>query len=475
MKRWIGILLFTLTATLCISFFTACGEEYSEGLNFVLMEDGTYGVRCGKVTSEEIVIPSERFGIPVTKILDGFFIHANTKMELYGYDIGRVTVKLPESVTEIGDGAFDNSSVTCTVMLSASVKHIGKEAFASSAVDVVIPADSKLETIGENAFTQCGITEFTAPATLRSIESRAFYGCKKLTWADLSLATELKKIPAYCFESSALKGIALSEGLEIIDHKAFNGSALDSITLPESVKIIENSAFAYCYKLKTVDIPLEGELEEIGAYAFESCVLIKSFKLPKKLSTLANNAFSSCNGLVEVYVPETSRVKTKVNSSYLGIGGYGILFIRTDMEGQSIVRRTDDGFLYISRSGIMILMGYDGDETEITLPDTLEGKKYSIAPYAFYYSDVTRVTLSGGVNGIGDSAFEGSYLEWINIPESVARIGKNVFRNLSSIDNLLEIVFEGESEWIVGGNIVSSERAATYLKYDYAELEWIKR
>ena len=241
------------------------------------------------------------------------------------------------------------------------------------------------------------------------------------------------------------------------------------------MKIIENSAFAYCYKLKTVDIPLEGELEEIGAYAFESCVLIKSFKLPKNLSTLASKAFYNCNGLVEVYVPETSRVKTKVNDAHLGIGGYGILFVRTDMEGQSIVRRTDDGFLYISRSGIMILMGYDGDETEITLPDTLEGKKYTVGHYAFYRSDVTHVTLSGGVTGIGDSAFEGSYLEWINIPESFARIGKNAFSYLNSNYILCQIVFEGEDDWSVGGKIVSSKDAELYVIREYSEFEWIRR
>ena len=453
MKRWIGILLFTLTATLCISFFTACGEEYSEGLNFVLMEDGTYGVRCGKVTAEEIVIPSERFGIPVTKILDGFFIRANTKTELYGYDTHKVTVKLPESVTEIGDGAFYNCTVDCTVMLSASVKQIGKKAFASSSVDVVIPADSKLETIGENAFTKCGITEFTAPATLRSIESGAFYACEKLTWADLSLATELKKIPTDCFKYSALKGIIL----------------------PKSVKSIDNSAFAYCYKLKTVDIPLDGELEAIGEYAFESCVLIKSFKFSQNLKNLEAEAFYNCNGLVEVYVPVSSKVATKVNNAHLGIGGYGILFVRTDMEAQSRVKRTDDGFLYIDWNGVLRLMGYDGDETEITLPNTLEGKKYTVGPYAFYNSDVTHVTLSNGVTGIGDSAFEGSYLEWINIPESVARIGKNVFSYLNSNYTLCQIVFEGEDDWNVGGNIVSSKYAELYVKREYSEFEWIRR
>lgn len=467
MKKLIFTFLLTVASLICASLLLSCGEEYSDGLNFVLLEDGTYGVRCGRVTSSETVIPKERYGIPVTTVLDNFFSEDIIKY-------GSVTVTIPEGVTSIADEAFFGRGKKCTVIIPSTVRTIGEFAFCNSGVDAVFSEGSQLEVIGKSAFSNSGITSFTAPSGLHTVGEGAFAACKQLTFVDLSPASGLKKIPSGCFASSAMREVILNEGLETVGDNAFGHCVFDSIRLPSNVKTVEQEAFSYCRKLKNVELPIDGGLETICSSTFKACISLRSIILPKNMKELSSGAFYECNNLVEIYDLSDHVRDRDLTEEYLGVKGSGILAIHKSEDEPSVIRRTEDGFLYYLATDSFVLAGYDGAETELVFPEKLEGKAYRIAPYAFAYSAITSAVLPDGLRGIGEAAFQNSELNKVNVPQSVLEIGKRAFKAPWATPE-----FEGEGEWKVGYEVISNQRlngfSHYYVSYEYSDVVWIRK
>ena len=171
---------------------------------------------------DELVIPAEYEGKPVTKISNSAFtLNLNIK-----------AVKLPDTITEIGREAFTNSSIE-EIIISDSVTSIGEYAFRFCYKLKKVVLSKNLTVIGAYAFNDC---------------------------------TELTEITFY-------------EGLEIIGEYAFDGcSSLEEVTIPGSVKEVGDKAFYRCFSLKTLTF-LDG-VGKVAYDAFENCHNIEKIDLP---------------------------------------------------------------------------------------------------------------------------------------------------------------------------------------------------
>ena len=92
-----------------------------------------------------------------------------------------IGITIPNSVTEIGDGAFAGSGLI-NVTVPSSVTSIGENVFYSchGLVGVTIP--NSVTSIGERAFLHCAsLTSITIPDSVTSIGSGAFEACTSLT------------------------------------------------------------------------------------------------------------------------------------------------------------------------------------------------------------------------------------------------------------------------------------------------------
>ncbi len=110
---------------------------------------------------------------------------------------------------------------------------------------VTIPDD--ITTIGSGAFEdRKELTELHIPDSVSVIEDNAFVGCENLR--EITLADSVKKIGRYAFsECSKLKAVALPKDIEEIGPYAFGGCfSLCVVKMPSSRAKIDETAFMNC-------------------------------------------------------------------------------------------------------------------------------------------------------------------------------------------------------------------------------------
>ncbi|WP_410059193.1 leucine-rich repeat domain-containing protein, partial [Barnesiella intestinihominis] len=89
---------------------------------------------------------------------------------------------IPNSVTEIGSGAFDSCTGLTTVTMGNSMKNIGSSAFAGCTGLTKVTIPNSVTEIGSGAFDSCtGLTTMTIPNSVIFIGSSAFADCTGLT------------------------------------------------------------------------------------------------------------------------------------------------------------------------------------------------------------------------------------------------------------------------------------------------------
>ena len=122
-----------------------------------------------------------------------------------------------------------------------------------------------------------------------------------------------------------------------------------------------------------------------------------------------------------------------------------VLFAQTSFAANEITRVTQDGIIYSLLDDNTAYLGNGGDATgDVTLPTviTYEGKDYTLTGIrnsAFWYANITSITIPNSVSTIGEYAFEGcNSLQFVTIGAFVQSIGKGTFQGCS---NLKEMVF----------------------------------
>ena len=136
-------------------------SEGTEGLEYYLLDDGTYGVKGGTTNYlSEITIPSTHNGKVVTTILSSAF-----------YEYANLTkINIPESITTIPENAFYNCASLKEINIPRGVTKIGKYAFYNCASLKEINISEGVTEIGEYAFNQCNnVVSISLPSTINYI------------------------------------------------------------------------------------------------------------------------------------------------------------------------------------------------------------------------------------------------------------------------------------------------------------------
>lgn len=199
-------------------------------------EDGTLRITSYKGKRGEIEVPREIGKSTVTEIGAYAFSSGASRLRTEQRDFRRKELKrimLPDTVTVIGEGAFNSCWELEQVNIPEGVTAIGAHAFGAcrSLKELNIPGSVKI--IGNNAFTSCqSITGVIVPEGVAEIGDYTFSGCY------------------------ALKSVKLPSTIERIGLWAFHScKSLEEIVIPESVTEIGRQAFMQCTSLKTAVLP----------------------------------------------------------------------------------------------------------------------------------------------------------------------------------------------------------------------------
>ncbi|HZJ75667.1 MAG TPA: leucine-rich repeat protein [Clostridia bacterium] len=199
--------------------------------------------------------------------IDGVLFNKNaTKLIQYPcHKSGIYTI--PNSVTSIGEAAFDSSTELTGITIGNSVTQIGESAFwgCTNLQEIIIP--DSVTSIGSSAFDSCtSLLSATIGKSVTRIPDSAFWGC------------------------TSLMSVIIPDSVIGIDDWAFSGCAsLMSIKIPNSVKSIGDRAFGGCASLSSVIIPQS--VKSIGKRAFSGCASLNSVTIPRSVTDISDGAF----------------------------------------------------------------------------------------------------------------------------------------------------------------------------------------
>ncbi len=332
------------------------------------------------------------------------------------------------------------------IEIPASVTVIDTAAFQEciSLESIVIPEG--IAQISERTFNWCKSLEtITIPVTVTSIGFESFNGCEALTtvnyagteelWSKISKGdnneclinatinygniAEVPEIPVTEISVEAseaantiynLRGRNLvkvtgdfdSETVSAIGNalkENNNAQILLDLSGVDGLTSIPQEAFAYNNSL--VEITLPDSVTEFGWGAFNQCRSLKIVHSLGSVSELQNNTFNRCENLQSLTIPATV---TYMNAPFAGCSKLTDIVIE---EGNAN---------FIAENGVI----YTTDRTSIVA----------------YPSACGELTIDGSVSRIGASAFAGSRITSLIIPETVTEIEVNAFECCYSLETV---------------------------------------
>lgn len=261
--------------------------------------------------SGDVIIPTtvihEGRTYPVTIIDHDAFTHCP----------GLTSITIPESITRIGSSAFYDCGGLTRVNITdieawckIDMQSINPLVYAhhlylngTEVTDLIIP--ESITKIGNFAFEGCsGLTSVTIPNTVTSIGDNAFEDCSGLT--SIVIPNSVTEIGAVAFEGcTGLTSVTLGNSVTMISISAFSGCAgITSIEIPKTVTTIGANAFNGCSGLTSIDIP--DLVTEIGGMSFYNCTGLTSVSIGKSVTTIGNNAFSNTPSIETVTCKATT-------------------------------------------------------------------------------------------------------------------------------------------------------------------------
>lgn len=229
----------------------------------------------------------------------------------------------------------------------------------------------------------------------------------------LSISSNTEYLPSFSSRSSLQSFDFNHAPLTVLPAEMFEScSSLEHLANYENVTEIGTEAFAST-ALAEFDF---SHITKIGRRAFESCALFDEDErlfhssqyfefIPETVTEIGNNAFD--NDIIIYYAGTTA---LEYSSSYLFVG----------------VKRTPDGYYYQDLGDSITVLNYDGEQTRIRIPETIDGKPVkTIANYGFFGNDLLeRIEIPSSVTQIGMLCFSWSEtIHSVFVPESVVSFG----------------------------------------------------
>lgn len=343
---------------------------------------------------------------------------------------GVTLLNIGSEVQTIPNNAFSQFNIT-TVSIPNSITNIGAGAFYGCTILTSVNIPNSVVSIGNAAFYNTGITSITLPNSITNISDALFQQCTNLS------------------------SVSLPNTIISIGNSAFQGcTSLTSFTIPTSVVSIGDMIFSGCTNLIELVFNADSCTSMGGCnygsggyhYALENCPDLTNIVIGNNVTNIPANAFRNCNGLTSISIP--SSVRNIGQASFYGLTGLTSVNFSEGLEN----------------IGEQAFYGCTG-LSAVTIPNSVS----TIGNSAFEYcTGIQAITLGDFLTSIGISSFGGcTGLTSITIPSMVSNIGGTAFSGCSNLTNVVSLA---ETPPTLGVNAINSSitvsiPCATYEAY----------
>ena len=358
-------------------------------------------------------------------------------------------VTLPKNLQAISYDVFSVCNLT-KVDLPPTLQGIGASAFSDNKNLKEINLPDSIEIIAKGAFSGTGLTKVTLPPKLTEIADRLFDCCPNLT--DVTIPSGVTRIGEMAFkQNESLKQIKLPKGLKSIGFDAFGNTGLTQIDIPASVETIEDYAFYDCPGLARNGMVIVGNIlfqytgedsvvtipngvTKIGCSAFQGCTTVTEVTIPNTVTEIGEYAFNDCTSLKSITIPDSV---TKI-----GKWAFGNCSSMTSVKMRPNLKDIGEYAFYgcdgLAKDGMVIignmLYDYVGTDEVVTVPNSVTGINHT----AFQGSEVREVILPDSVTSMGEYVFSGCHkLEKVTFPSGMKSLPKGTFFNCWSITDMV--------------------------------------
>ena len=321
---------------------------------------------------------------------------------------------LPQGVTAIGQGAFSGCSIT-SLTTSSYLTKIPSQAFINCTSLSTIVISSSVQQIGTNAFAGCKVlSEITIPSSVRKIDEYAFSDCSGLINVTIgkNTSTATMEIGQSVFQGcTSLTKVSIGSEVKLLGYESFNGcSNLKTLVLGSNktngTMNINYRSFANCTSLSS--LTMGSEVNEIGSEAFLSCTHLQSLTIPGTVTLVGESAFENCSSLKNIVIGgDNTNNKTFISPRAF----YGCNSIEEMVLSRSVSLKEAENSAFRDCTGILRI--------NCPLDD------YIISPFS--YSNFKSIVIGDEVEGIGEYTFKDISCKEITLGANVKTIGKYAF------------------------------------------------
>ena len=454
----------SVTASLAPDWYTGKLKQDTTGTwSYRIMADQT-AVICGYACTAKVVFPSEVDGIPVTVIAQAEQENGDRNQireVVIRPPVRKISesafqsmqslkkVTLPETLTEIGDHAFQYIALT-EISIPEGVTDIGSYGFASCNSLKKVTFPSTLQTIGEHAFTGSGLTTLTLPEGIVQIGNGAFAN-------SLYAKTRITRVVFSGADTRLGKGIfGYDDGSRQFydEHyeEAVNGTITYDYDNPDNWTDYYGDSSSYdvpeltitCWPGSTADRLYTYNVKKTyfkwGADNIRTAPADRVLRpgvitpedtiyeliIPEGVEEIAENAFADTR-LCKVTLPST--LKKIGSGAFRGCAAIDTLVLPKNLEEIGAHALEGTKLKSIVLPAVLTRLGEQAfcgtPITSLTLPAGLEEIPDGLCAHCY---ELKNVKIQGSITRIGNEAFLYCYsLSSVNLPEGLVSIGQSAF------------------------------------------------
>ncbi|MCR4816204.1 MAG: leucine-rich repeat protein [Bacteroidales bacterium] len=208
-------------------------------------------------------------------------INIPSSVSYFGYSVFSGCTGLTSITVESGNTNYDSRNNCNAIIESWSNKLI------AGCQSTTIP--NTVTTIGNGAFNGCStLTSITIPTSVTTIETYAFNG---VSLTSLAIPNSVTLIEVAAIQSPSLTSLTVASGNTHYDSR------------DNSNAIIETDSNKLIIGCKSTIIP--NTIVHIGNHAFSSCPGLTSITIPHSVTTIGVNAFAGCPDLTFLVIPNS--------------------------------------------------------------------------------------------------------------------------------------------------------------------------